>query len=214
MSSNVTAVDELFDCYFPVRYSHFHAKSKEEIERYGIRVSGVSSYDSTMEKQMIDSFMTINMMFEQYRRGLTIRVVNYEDTAKIYSIIQKHLATWRTHLSSSLNVCDEAFVLDLIELDKFASTVYSKAVSVFTDEETRQLLNPNIPFAQRINMFNVLKKKPGEITEVKRGKLGEEIMTIKGNENGQAKLRERTAYQDTFTEHLTRIKGWRGGQSG
>jgi len=213
MAAKATAVDELFDCYFQVRYSHFHAKTKEEIERYGIRVSGIDAYDATMEKQMVDSFMTINMMFEQYRRGLTIRVVNYADTAKIYEIIQKHLATWRTHLSSSMNVCDEAFVLDLIELDKFASTVYNKAVSIFTDEETKQLLNPNVPFAQRINMFNVLKKRPGEITSVKRGQMGEEIMTISGNEQ-QGKLRERTTYQDTFAEHLSRIKGWRGGNNG
>lgn len=213
MSVKAAAVDELFDCYFQVRYSHFHAKTKEEIERYGIRVSGIDSYDATMEKQMVDSFMTINMMFEQYRRGLTIRVVNYADTAKIYEIIQKHLATWRTHLSSSMNVCDETFILDLIELDKFASTVYSKAVSIFTDEETKQLLNPNVPFAQRINMFNILKKRPGEITSVKRGQMGEEIMTISGNEN-QAKLRDRTTYQDSFTEHLSRIKGWRGGGNG
>lgn len=203
-------VDELFDRYFHVRYSHFHAKTSEQLQRQGVRVSGIPELDDSVDRDIVDSELNINGMFELFCRGVTIRVVKYADTAEIYRIIQMHLKTWLEHLATSVNVGDPEVIRELIELDRFASTVYDKAASVFTEMERVQLKNPRFGVVQPINFFNILKRNYAEVTQVRRGPYGEEIISLSEttDQPNVEEVKPRESLQDAFVHHMNIISGW------
>lgn len=211
MTTQVNAVDEMFDRYFKVRYKTISAMRPEEIERNGIRMSGFPELDNQLQHQMTNSQMTVDMMFEHWRRGVTIRVVNYADTAEIYRIIQVHLDTWMTSIRESVNGCDEKFLIELIELDQFAGVVYGKARSVFSDMDRKKLMNPNTPFMDRFLAFSQMALKPSRIESVHIGNDGKETKTfakiLPGSQPDD--IKDRRSYQDSFADQLNRVQGWR-----
>ena len=137
-------------------------------------------------------------------------MVKYADTAEIYRIIQMHLKTWLEHLATSVNVGDPEVIRELIELDRFASTVYDKAASVFTEMERVQLKNPRFGVVQPINFFNILKRNYSDVTQVRRGANGEEIISLSegSNQPNVEEVKPRESLQDAFVHHMNIISGW------
>lgn len=201
---------ELWDKYFKVRMRYLHSRSVEQIKRYGIRISGIEEIDKDLDKEMIETEMNIDSMFEKWRKGVTIRVVNYNDTAEIYRIIHSHLIAWSEFINHGVNN-GNAPLKDLIELDQFASIVYDKAVAVFSEQDRNQAVASNFLNVQTINFKNIIKRELNE-TATKIGATGLEVTRIRKNE--KANLPERHSLKDIFSEQINRVSRWSGDKDG
>lgn len=195
----------LWDYYFRVKIPYFQSRPIEDIKRYGVRISGIEAIDRTMDKEMIITELNIDSMFEKWRRGITIRVINYNDTAKIYNLIHSHLVRWAEYLTTGVNI-GNAPLKDLIELDKFASVVYDKAVSVFSEQERNTAVATNFLNVQTINFRNILKREYNR-QETSLDTNGDGTVKIRPNET--AKLPERPSMKDVFNEQINRISVWK-----
>lgn len=110
--------------------------SEAEIRRSGVPTTYVEELDEAHLNHPVRQYLTIDDMIELYRRGITIRVVNYEDTEKIYDNIQEHLLAWKRDIERSHST-NHVPVEDLIDLDRFANVVYKKAKFVFDQAEVQ-----------------------------------------------------------------------------
>lgn len=198
---------DLFDRYYRVSYRHFDSRSPDHIRRYGVRVSGVPSIDSTIEKYEVESELTIDSMFEMWRKGVTIKVRNYLDSAEIYEIIQRHLVTTAEFLRGSINGSNRELLKDMMDLDKFAAVVYDKAKTIFTDQERAAVDKSNFAGLQTINFFNILNKNYSRIEEVTVKKDGTEVIKKAVTNTRQAPVREREDLSSVFIDQIERLGG-------
>lgn len=120
----------IFKKRFRVRVPYIETLSVEEIRMHGMPCSGIDKLDQAVAKDLVDRYYTIAEMVEFMRRGVTLRIPKYDDTKKIYEYIQAHLLAWKEELLTQHNA-SYAPLEDLIDLDKFAVLVYSKAKYVF-----------------------------------------------------------------------------------
>lgn len=201
--------NDLWDKYYKVRMLYLHSRSVDQIKKFGVRISGIEEIDRNLDKQMIETEMNIDSMFEKWRKGVTIRVVNYNDTAEIYRIIHSHLVAWSEYLSNGVNVGD-APLKDLIELDQFAAIVYDKAVAVFSQEDRNTAVASNFLNVQSINFKNILKRERN-VSETRMTD-GVEVTTVTKNEKSGLPLRH--SMKDIFSEQINRVSKWSGGNDG
>lgn len=201
---------DIWDRYFKVKMLYLHSRSIDQIRKFGIRISGIEEIDRDLERQMIETEMNIDSMFEKWRKGVTIRVINYNDSGEIYRIIHSHLVAWAEYLSTGVNIGD-APLKDLIELDQFAAIVYDKAVNVFSQEDRNTAIASNFLNVQSINFKNILKREPNE-SSTKMNSNGVEVMTVTKNE--KASLPMRHSMKDIFNEQINRVSKWSGGSDG
>lgn len=202
---------EMWEEYFMVRILYLQSLSRKHIEAYGVRISGIEEIDRYQSQREIVTQMTIDQMFEKHREGATIRVLNYDDTARIYNIINQHLIAWAEYLSRGVNV-GNAPLKDLIELDAFANIVYDKARCVFTEEMRKYAQEDNFMKIQEINFFNILQN--ARDSGVRRTRKGIEIHSVLDtvdDEQPNREAPERNALKDLFIEEVDRIGSWRGG---
>ena len=195
--------DDLWDRYFFVRVNSMASANPLRMEKYGMRVTGVEEWDRDIDKQENTCQWNINMMFEHWRRGNYVRVVNYADTVIIYDIIQQHLYAWAQHLKSGINVGD-APLKDLIELDQFTKVVYDKARNMFTPEERETAIASNFTNISKINFSNILGRVRAvstitadgiEVTEIQKDEPKVEV--------------DRHSYQNAFEKAAKEIGIWR-----
>lgn len=195
---------ELWERYFYVRMNYLHSRSVDHVRRYGVRVSGVEEIDRMLPEQEILTQLTIDAMFEKHRSGVTIKVVNYEDTAEIYRIIRAHLLAWVNYLATGINIGD-APIEDLIALDAFAKTVYEKAVDVFSIEDRALAVAQNFRNVQSLNFGNILKRSQGDELQVTRTQDGIEVVRIN---NDEVVVPQHQSLKTVFQEQLTHLGGW------
>lgn len=201
---------DIWDKYYKVRMRYLHSRSVEQVRKFGIRISGIDEIDRDLDKQMIETEMNIDTMFEKWRKGVTIRVINYNDTAEIYRIIHAHLVAWAEYLANSINVGD-APLKDLIELDQFAAIVYDKAVSVFSEQDQNTAVASNFLNVQSINFRNILKRE-ANIIDNRISDSGVEVMKVTSNEKVGLPIRH--SMKDIFSEQINRVSRWSGDQNG
>lgn len=207
MSNKFTGA-ELFDRYFCVKLNYLHSRNVATIQRYGLRVSGNDEIDRNLDKQEIITEMSISMMFEKFKDGVTVKLVNYNDSAEVYRLIHLHLLAWAEYLESGVNI-GAAPLAELVELDRFASVVYSKAVNVFSQQERNIALSTSISGVQELNFHNILTRaKTHDSFMTKVTPNGVEITHV--NEISKVKIPNRTAFKDLFTTRLSEINGWSG----
>ncbi len=130
----------------------------ESAKARGVPTTGDEDVDNVMLNQMTRTYKTINELFELWRLGADIEVINYDDTKKMYDAIQAHLRAWLSYLTKGVYLSTCPFE-DLLELDQFASVVYDKSKYVFTREVVVGItgawnnlgidLNPNTFFAAK-----------------------------------------------------------------
>lgn len=201
-------VDALFDRYFLVRMNYLNSRSVDQLRRFGQRVSGIPEIDRHLDRQEIITELSVNAMFEKFRSGVTIKLVNYSDSAEVYRIIHAHLIRWAEYLAGGVNV-GSAPLEDLVELDRFASVVYDKAVNVFSEQERSSALAGTFMRVQSINFNNVLTRaRKAETHVVETMANGVEVMRVKEVEG--PKIVERTSFKDLFSSRINDLKGWRG----
>lgn len=197
--------NDLWDKYFRVKVNYLQSMPMERLKTYGMRVSGIPEIDKTLDRQEISTEMNIDTMFEKHRRGVTIRVVNYSDTAEIYNIIHNHLLAWVEHLSSGINV-GNAPLKDLIELDAFAAVVYDKAKSVFNDTNKTASLPSIFKDSQMLNFRNILNREVKEQATVIRASGAEVTKVTNVDPNA---LPERQSMKELFSEQINLMAKWR-----
>ena len=130
----------------------------ESARARGVPTTGDEEVDSVLMREMTRTYRTINDIFELWRIGAPVEVINYDDTKKMYEAIQRHLKSWLDFMSRGIYLSDCPFD-DLLELDQFANVVYDKSKFVFTKEIALSLtgawnnlgidLNPNSFFAPK-----------------------------------------------------------------
>ena len=101
--------------------------SEDYYKIFGKASTGFKKQDKMCQDEVVSTMITIDTMVEYYKKGITIAVMNYDDTKLIYECIQKHLMAWRDHLKNSINMYGPPPVEDLVELDRFANAIYDKA---------------------------------------------------------------------------------------
>lgn len=199
---------DLWERYYEVAFRHFDTMTPGRLERFGQRVSGIPEYDREISTYTVTSFLTIDQMFELWRSGATVRVVNYADTAEIYEIIQRHLVVCAESIQNSINGRSTELMKDLIELDKFATVVYDKAKSIFTEQERQLVRNRSFSIGGNINMFNIFKtplKRVDRVTVTKDGV--EKPIMIADEQAKPSDVKDRNSLNDVFSEHLNRMGG-------
>lgn len=202
-------VDAIFDQYFLVRIRYLQSRSIESMRVFGTRVSELEELNVNRDKEEITTEMSVDMMFEKWRSGVTVRLLRYEDSAKVYRIIQEHIATWADYLSKGHVNTGDAPLKDLIELDLFAAAVYDKAVNVFSEAERTTALSNNYLGVQQFNFTNILKRTQSDSGGI-RVSNGAEVHSVNGTEEKDLKngLRDRVSYKDLFGEHVTNVADW------
>lgn len=206
---SMTPCDALWERYFLVRYNRLDSLDVATIRERGMRVSGVKEYDDTLSREMITTTININAMFELWRKGVVIHVVNYNDTVEIYKVINQHLVTWVNYLKGGINV-GKSPIEELMELDKFAHIVYDHAKYVFT-EEVKSGLGGIFMDEQRVHAGNILKKNRPLLGDILYDKNGAHNVIEKHYERPEDKPIERAPLADLFTETLKQVRGWQNG---
>lgn len=201
-------ITRMYEEYFWVKYSYLHSRSTDQIRLHGIRQSEDDRFRKVPENETVTTQLNIAQLFDLHRKGVTVRLTNYNDSAKIYEIIQSHLKHAREYIATAVHMADEEFIRELIELDAFASVVYEKAVNVFSDEDIYNFNSVGIPFVQRLNSMNVFKRKQmNKVISVTSGN-GESKIVTKNDDSEKTKILERSPLRDSFAQHLDQLSGW------
>lgn len=200
---------EIWTRLFPVRMPYLQTRDVEDLKYFGFRISGIAELDREREREMIDSELTINDMFEKWRQGITIRVKRYDDTLVIYRIIQAHILKWVDTIQYGVNIGKPEVVRDLIELDEFAAVVYNKAVAVFTPEQKKTAIATNFLQVSNLNFFNILNRKVEPQNPLTTLQNGAEVMTVSQAEE-KGKIDDRPSFKQLFEEKMNSISSWRG----
>ena len=122
----------IWEHYYLASVPHHLARSVQDIEIFGVPLSGIQEVDQEIMGDEVERWCTINDMIELYRQGIYIRLCNRGDSAKIYDAISSHIAAWKTRLEYGVHNA-QAPLEDLLVMDEFASVVYDNAVRHFDD---------------------------------------------------------------------------------
>ncbi len=173
----------------------------ESARARGVPTTGDEAVDGVLMGEMTRTYRTINDLFELWRKGAEIEVINYDDTKKMYDAIQLHLRAWVDYLQRGIYLSTCPFD-DLLELDQFAGIVYDKSKFVFTKELVVGItgawnnlgidLNPNSFFAAKgRHRFQHLV-------------LSDEEKALEREEFGSVNLPEREGFESAITNIASR----------
>lgn len=176
-----------------VNMPEMYLRDEEDIRSRGTFSTGDVERDMAIQNSNVRAYRTIDAMFELWRNGVNISVVNYEDTEKIYYAIEKHLSNWYRYMQMGIAISICPFD-ELLELDRFANTVYDRAKYVFTPESL-------VPIQPAINSLG-LSMNPMDFHVGKKGtirfnhsfKTADELAAEQGISN--ASYAERRGYEE------------------
>jgi len=154
----------IFKKLFMCRVKNIDSMSPEYIRMFGSPDSGDSVIDQETANELVIRMLSINEMVEYFRNGVVVHVVNYSDTKEIYERISNHLNAWKLKIEREFHVRD-APVADLVLLDKFASTVYKHAVTLFDNTYADSILARQTSQLMKFNRQNIL-KQPDQVNPV------------------------------------------------
>lgn len=116
---------------FRIRIRTKDNRSIEDIETYGTYVSGIKSIDMNAGNEMINIFLSIEMMITYFERGSPFYIYSKEDISRIYTTLNDYVKTWKVKIQSSLH--NENPPLDkLLKYENFANVIFAYAKYDFT----------------------------------------------------------------------------------
>ena len=121
-----TAAYQIINYYFPCRIQNIHRFTTDSLREVGMVTSGSKAVDRVMALQYVDVSLPISGMAEYLSQGVSVQLVQPEDTAKIYRIIKQHLDDWFVEAQTNLH-CMESPDEDLRKLDELAAEIYPYA---------------------------------------------------------------------------------------
>ena len=173
---------------FMCRVPYLQTMSADYIRHFGVMASGDEMRDRALSSEMVTTMLTIQQMIEYFEKGVTVGVVKYDDTKKIYEYISDHLTAWRQQLEYGLNVRD-APLDDLILMDRFASVVYRHARHLFDEKFVEGILARSLMGSMRLNRTTLIKR------------LEPEVQATKESDDPHAHLADRNSLTDLFASH-------------
>lgn len=123
----------IWENLYMVRLPSLDATSVDFLKAHGTYITGNKRIDSANANNWLTTYLTIAKMVELHKEGVTISVLNPDDTKRIYDAIEAHLLAWRHELEYGVNI-GNAPMQDLMDMDKFANTVYQHAKYHITPE--------------------------------------------------------------------------------
>lgn len=126
-----TATWRVFHKKWLVRVPVFQARTVEDVEHFGVFSSGESDYDNAMLQERRVQYMSLNEIYELFKRDVVVGIFNVKESGEMYEDISEHLRTWQTALWTSSNIKADPQVLeDLMGLDRFAAAMWPHAQPV------------------------------------------------------------------------------------
>ena len=187
----------LWDYLYKVRIPYMRSRTIEDIRQHGTVVSGIASYDNDIDNQLLTTMLSISSMVDYFREGVPIRVVDHSDCKRIYEDISQHIYSWKSRLEHGINIGD-APIDDLIDLDRFANTVYEHAKYQFTKDTANSIFAQHLGTIQRINSSNFFSKPLTTST----GNTEDGIVRI----NAEEKIEDRDSLGEFFKSRASFIR--------
>ena len=131
--------------------------SVDYIKEFGMMSSGDSDLDRESANTLIDRMLTIAQMAEFFNKGVTIRVLKDADCVSIYNAITDHLIAWKEQMNRIFNP-SSAPIDDLKLLDKFAESVYKRAVPQMNNNQYESPLSRYFKGNLRTIRTNIMQK--------------------------------------------------------
>lgn len=192
---------KIFDYLYRVRINYMLSRSVEDLRQNGTTVSGISSYDADIKNQMINMQLSIAQMVDYFAEGVPVYVVDVKDTKEIYESISSHIYAWKARLERGINI-GEAPIEDLINMDRFANSVYAHAKFLICDDTEDSIFAQYMSKVQRLNHSNFFSKRiianqPSTSSE----NIGDRFSEPNKEEEGRDSLAE---FFKSRTHHLRR----------
>lgn len=200
----------IWEHLFRVKVTLNGLRGEASIRQSGTLMSGIKAIDNDAANRETVTYMSIDKMLDLYRDNITIKVCNPADTKKIYDNISDHLQMWRHQLARGVNV-GNAPIEDLIDLDRFANTVYEHARYQFIgDTEMDNIIAKHFSNVTRVgahNFFNAgalhkFQYQGKNVTTTDDG-----TTVINGSEKPETP--ERDSFGDFFKERMLGTMGRR-----
>jgi hypothetical protein len=118
----------LFNKLFQVRINPHHARTAEDIKRFGTPTTGNEDVDRELDKYEQIVMWPISRLEAHYSSGYPVKFVKYDDCQEVYKLIHNHLTAMQQALTVSENVTnDPETMTELVRLDQFADAVFQHA---------------------------------------------------------------------------------------
>lgn len=141
--SQVDTTKAIWERLYLVRVPSLDATSMSFLKMHGTYITGIKSIDDANVNNWMTTYINIAQMVDFYKEGVTVAVVNKDDTKAIYEAIEQHLVAWKSKLQYGINI-GNAPVDDLMAMDQFANAVYDHAKHLLPREVIDSLLSINI----------------------------------------------------------------------
>ena len=113
----------IFDDLYMLRVPSFATKSDIELRLFGTVYTGNPDVDKGHLDEIVTVMWSINRMVEGNKKGIPIRIVNPNDSKKMFEAINKHLNAWKNYKENGINITAIPYD-DLVSLDQFAGYLY------------------------------------------------------------------------------------------
>jgi hypothetical protein len=118
----------LFNKLFQVRINPHHARTADEIKRYGTPTTGNEDVDREMDKYEQIVMWSIARLEAHFSSGYPVKFVKRSDCDEVYRLLQNHLMAMQQALTVSENVTGNPETMaELVRLDQFAEAVFQYA---------------------------------------------------------------------------------------
>lgn len=118
----------IFDVPYQCAVSNIAAREIEDLLEFGMPTSNNAFLDYESANQPIERRMTINQIYELFKKGVVVRFLDPQVIKTIYEHIVAHLTEWDNFLVHNIapsNIPAE----DLIGLDELADSLYGLAAA-------------------------------------------------------------------------------------
>ena len=113
----------IFDDMYMIRVPSFATKSDLELRLFGTVYTGNPDIDKGHLDEIVTVMWSINRMVEGNKKGIPVRIVNPNDSKKMFEAINKHLNAWKNYKENGININAIPYD-DLVALDQFAGYLY------------------------------------------------------------------------------------------
>jgi len=202
IGTNLKQAKQKFEEYlFKVSVPYIYTLSEEDIMLYGIYQSGNKQIDKDAHKQMTNVYIPTKMILEHFKNGATIRLVNANDIKDIYSTIQEYLEAWRGMLSHGINL-SEAPADDLLELDRLAEEIFSRAKYYFGGDEVESVLTMHLNGINRVHSSNFFNESVNTVISNRGNNVVERNGVTTVNPHDSTPELERDSLTDFFKQKM------------
>lgn len=154
---NLNSAKSRFDTeLFKVTVPYLATMSQSEMMLYGVYHSGVKDIDKDKKGEMTNVYIPVREILRYFKEGATIRLCIADDIKNIYIIMQNYLEAWKIMLEHGINLLETPNE-DLVELDKLASEVFTRAKYYFGNQQVETILSSYFTEISRIHHNNFFK---------------------------------------------------------